>query len=98
MSFSDVAVAVGSQRPSKKCINHRYFERILEIIFGQEYKDMLHTRQIVVVGNFRLRQREGRLILHKICYFQPFLKFQVSKNFSSGLPFAEMPKMSNFLV
>ena len=50
----------------------------------------------MVVANFGLRHRDQRLILQKICHFQPFLKFGVSKTFSYGPPFAEMPKMSDF--
>ena len=57
---------------------------------------MLIAQKITVVANFQLRHRDRRLILHKICHFQPFLKFQVSKIFSCGPPFAEMPKMSDF--
>ena len=54
-------------------------------------KEMLITRQIMLVANFRLRHRHRRLILHEICHFQPFVKVQVSKNSSC----AKIPKMSN---
>ena len=59
-------------------------------------KETIISRQIVVVAIFGLRHRDQRLILQKISYFQPFLKFGVSKNCSCGPPFAEMPKMSDF--
>ena len=59
-------------------------------------KETLISRQITVVVNFGLRHRDQRLNLQKICHFQPFLKFGVSKKFSCGPPFEEMPKMSDF--
>ena len=54
------------------------------------------TRQILIAAKFRLQNRDRRLILHKICHFQPFLKFELSKKFPCGPPFAKMPKMSDF--
>ena len=66
--------------------------------FGADFldKETFISRQIVVVAIFGLRHRDQRLILHKICHFQPFFKLGVSKHFSCGPPFAEMPKMSDF--
>ena len=74
-SFIDVTGAVGPQRYSKKCINVRFFEYILEgdLISGE--KEMIITQQIIVAAKFRLQNRYQRVILHKIYYFQPFLKF-----------------------
>ena len=57
---------------------------------------MLITQQIGVVANFRFQHRDHSMILHQICHFQPFVKFQVYKNFSCGPPFAKMPKLSDF--
>ena len=58
---------------------------------------MLITQQIGVIATLGLLHRDQRLILHQICYFQPFVKLQLSKMFSCGPPFAKMPKMSDFL-
>ena len=57
---------------------------------------MLITQQIIVTVTFPLHHRHQHLILHKICHFQPFLKFKLSKGFSWGPPFAKMPKMTHF--
>ena len=57
---------------------------------------MFRTQQILIVAKFRLQNRDRHLILHKLYHFQPFLKFQLSKKFSLGSPFAKMPKMTNF--
>ena len=59
-------------------------------------KELLKTRQIMVAANFRLPQRDYPVILHKICNFQPFLKFELCKKCSCGPPFAKMPKMTDF--
>ena len=58
---------------------------------------MLIAQQIIVTVTFPLHNRHQRLILHKNCHFQPFVKLKLSKKFSWGPPFAEMPKMSHFL-
>ena len=57
---------------------------------------MLITQQIIVTATFSLHHRDQKLTFHKICYFEPFLKFQFSKKFSWGPLFAKMPKMTNF--
>ena len=57
---------------------------------------MLIAQQIIVTATFPLHHRHQRLILHKICHFQPFVKLKLSKYFSLGPPFAKMPKMSQF--
>ena len=57
---------------------------------------MLIAHQIIFTATFALHDRFKRLVLHKICHFQPFVKLKLSKNFSLGQPFAKMPKMSHF--
>ena len=57
---------------------------------------MLITQQIIVTATFPLHHPHQRLILHKICYFQPFEKLKLSKKILWGPPFAKMPKMSHF--
>ena len=37
-----------------------------------------------MAAKFRLQNRHGGLILNKICHFQPFPKFELSKTFSWG--------------
>ena len=54
------------------------------------------TQQMFIATKFRLRNRDRRLMLHKICHFQPFLKFLLSIKFSWGPHFAKMPKMTDF--
>ena len=48
---------------------------------------MLIAQQIIVTATFLLHHRHQRLILHKICHSQPFVKLKVSKKFSWGPPF-----------
>ena len=55
-----------------------------------------HIKQIIVTAIFPLHHPHQRLILHKICHFQPFVKLKLSKKFSWGPPFAKKPKMSDF--
>ena len=57
---------------------------------------MLIAHQILITATFPLHHCHQRLILHKICHFQPFVKLKLSKKFSWGVPFAEMPNMSDF--
>ena len=57
---------------------------------------MLIAQQLIVMATFPLHRRHQRLILHKICHFQPFVKLKLSKKVLWGPPFAEMPKMSHF--
>ena len=57
---------------------------------------MLIAQQIIVTATFPMHHPHQRLILHKICHFQPFVKLKLSKKFSTGPPFAKMPKMSHF--
>ena len=45
---------------------------------------MLRTRQILMAAKFRLQNGHRRLILHKICHFEPFPKFEHSIKFSWG--------------
>ena len=56
---------------------------------------MLIAQPIVVTATSPLHHRHQRLILHKICHFQPFVKLKLSNKFSWVPPFAKMPKMSN---
>ena len=53
---------------------------------------MLITRQILIEAKFRLPNCDSRVTLYKIYYLQPFVKFQVSKIFSWGSPFAYSAK------
>ena len=57
---------------------------------------MLTTLQVLVAANFPLQHRHQRVILHKICHFEPIPKFELSEKFSCGSPFAKMPKMTDF--
>ena len=57
---------------------------------------MLLAQQIITTATFPLHHRHQRLILHKICHFQPFVKLKLSKKLSWGPPFAKMEKMSHF--
>ena len=56
---------------------------------------MLITQPIVVTATSPLHHGHQRLILHKICHFQPFVKLKLSNKFSWVPPFAKTPKMSN---
>ena len=56
----------------------------------------LIAHQITVTATFPLHHRHQRLILHKICHFQPFVKLKLSKTFSWGRPFAKMQKNEPF--
>ena len=58
---------------------------------------MLIAQQVIVTVTFPLHHPHQRLNLHKICYFQPFVKLKLSKNFHGVPPFAKIPKMSRFL-
>ena len=89
-----VSVDVGPQRHFKCCGKSGFFQ----YHFGRQISEieMLITRQVIVTATFPLHHPDHRFILHKICHFQPFLKFQLSNNFSRGHPFAKMPKMTNF--
>ena len=66
--------------------------------FGGQILDikMLITIQMMVASARPLHHRDQSHILHKMCHFQPFVKFQLSKHFSCGTPFARMPKMAGF--
>ena len=59
-------------------------------------KEMLITYKIGVAANFGLQHRNQRPILHQICHFLPFVKFQLSKIVSCDPPFGKMPKVSDF--
>ena len=59
---------------------------------------MLIAQQIIVTATFPLHHPHQRLILHKRCHFQPFVKLKLSKNFSWDPPFAKMTKMTPFPV
>ena len=56
---------------------------------------MLIAQPIVVTATSPLHPRHQRLILHKVCHFQPFVKLKLSNKFSWVPPFAKMPKMSH---
>ena len=84
MRLNEITVAVGRQWLSKNSIENRFFERILEGFFFD--KEMLITQEIMVAANFRLQYRDQRDTLHKICNFEPFLKFEIS----CGSPFARL--------
>ena len=58
---------------------------------------MLIAQQIIITATFPLLNRYQRIILHKICHFQPFVKLKLSKIFSWGPPFAKMQKNEPFL-
>ena len=58
---------------------------------------MLIAQQIIVTATFPLRHPHQRLILHKICHFQPFVKLKLSKNNLMGSPFCYDAKISNLL-
>ena len=58
---------------------------------------MLIAKKIIVTANFLMNHLQKRLILQKICHFQPFVKWKLSKKLSWGPPFAKMPRLSNFL-
>ena len=47
-------------------------------------------------GRHCRRWPASAFILYKICHFQPFLKFKLSKKFSWGPPFHKMTKMTHF--
>ena len=72
---------------------------VFQAHFGRTISEtkMLLTGQKMVAATLPLHHRDQRLILHNICHFQPFLKFQLSNNFSCSPPFAKMPKISDFL-
>ena len=92
MSFSDLTVAVDQQplgENSWKLASWNTLGQLLK-------REMLITWQILMAAKFRLQNRHRRLILHKICHFQPFPKFELSKKFSWGPPFAKMPKITDF--
>ena len=57
---------------------------------------MLIAQQIIVTATFSLHHGHQRLILHKICHFQPFVHLKLSIKFSWGPPFSKMPKKSDF--
>ena len=57
---------------------------------------MLIAQQIIVAATFLMHHRHQRLILHKICHFKSFVKFQLSIKFSCGTPPAKMSKISQF--
>ena len=59
-------------------------------------KELPNTQQRMVAANYRLQHQDKRVVLHKICNFQLFLKFEHSKKISCGSPFAKMPKMIDF--
>ena len=96
VSFSDLAVAVGPQLCCEKYLEDNFLEYILKSIFLT--KKMLITRQILMAAKFRLQNRHCRVILHKICHFQPVPKFELSKKISWGPAFAKMPKMTDFFL
>ena len=56
----------------------------------------LIAQQTIVTAIFPLHHRHQRLILHKICHFQPFVKLKLSKKFSWGPPFAKNAKNEPF--
>ena len=78
MSFSDVAVAL-ARSGFKKCINDRFFGRILEGIFWTRKSQYLRKTESQPIFDFK--NPDQQVILHKICHFQPFLKFEFSKTF-----------------
>ena len=57
---------------------------------------MLIAQRIIVIATIPLHHRNQRLILHKICHFQLFVKLKLSKKISWGPPFAKSQKMSDF--
>ena len=57
---------------------------------------MFIAQQIIVTATFPLHHPYQRLILHKRCHLQPFVKLKLSKNFSWDPLFAKNPKMSHF--
>ena len=91
----DLPVAVGPQCPSKKSTLKLAF---WSTFFGGQFfdKEMLITRKLLMAAKFCLQNRDRRLILHKICHFQPFQKFKLCKKFSWSPPFAEMLKLTDF--
>ena len=58
---------------------------------------MLIAQQRIVTATFSLHLRHQRLILHKICHSQPFVKLKLSKKVSCGPPFAKKRKMRDSL-
>ena len=89
VSFSDVTVAVSPHRLSKKCIKVRFFEHISGRYFWRE-------KVYNSTNNSRSQNRDRRVILHKLCRFQPLLKFELSEKISWGSPFAKMQNMADF--
>ena len=57
---------------------------------------MLIAHQIIVSDTFTLNHLDQRLILYKLCHFQPFAKFEAFQKILIGSPFAKMPKISHF--
>ena len=55
-----------------------------------------HSSQIRVTATFPLHHGHQRLVLHKICHFQPFVKLKLSKKVSWDPPFDKIPKRSHF--
>ena len=57
---------------------------------------MLIAQQIIVTATFLIDHPHQRLILHKICHFQPFVKWKLFKKNFIGSSFAKLPKKSHF--
>ena len=58
---------------------------------------MLIAQQIIITATFPLLNRYQRIILHKICHFQPFVKLKLSKTFSWAPPLLKRQKGAFFM-